>query len=161
MRHRHLLRDRVQFADTDMAGIVHFSNFFRYMERVEHDFFRSLGLSIWDGHNEVAPEDRVGWPRVHASCDYRAPLHFEEQFVMELLIEEVRARTLRHRVRFWKLDGNLAAEGVIVAACVQRDAATRKMKAVPIPERLRTRLEAAPAGLLATPATAPADVFHK
>ena len=75
---------------------------------------------------------------------------------MELLIEEVRARTQRHRVRFWKLDGNLAAEGVIVAACVQRDAATRKMKAVPIPERLRTRLEAAPAGLLATPATAPA-----
>jgi acyl-CoA thioester hydrolase len=128
---------------------------------VEHDFFRSLGMSIWDGHNEVAPEDRVGWPRVHASCDYRAPLHFEEEFVMELLIEEVRARTLRHRVRFWKLDGSLAAEGVIVAACVQRDAATRKMKAVPIPERLRTRLEAAPAELLATSATVPTDVFHK
>jgi acyl-CoA thioester hydrolase len=160
MRHRHLLRDRVQFADTDMAGIVHFSNFFRYMERVEHDFFRSMGLSIWDGHNEVAAEERVGWPRVHAACDYRSPLHFEEEFVMELLVEEVRARTLRYRVRFWKLDGSLAAEGSLVAACVQRDASGR-MRAVPIPERLLSRLEAAPAELLAMPASVPEDVFKK
>ena len=41
-------RQRVEFADTDMAGIVHFSNFFRYMERAEHEFLRSLGLSVHD-----------------------------------------------------------------------------------------------------------------
>ena len=34
---------RVEFAETDMAGIVHFSNFFRMMEATEHAFFRSLG----------------------------------------------------------------------------------------------------------------------
>ena len=44
--------------DTDMAGIVHFSNFFRYMERVEHAFFRSLGFSIVD--KPVEGEERVG-----------------------------------------------------------------------------------------------------
>ena len=60
MAFRHTLTDRVQFADTDMAGIGHFSNFFRYMERVEHDFFRAQGMSIWDGHNEVADVERVG-----------------------------------------------------------------------------------------------------
>jgi YbgC/YbaW family acyl-CoA thioester hydrolase len=37
---------RVEFTDTDMAGIVHFSSFFRYMEVTEHAFFRSLGFSI-------------------------------------------------------------------------------------------------------------------
>ena len=37
---------RVEFAETDMAGIVHYSNFFRYMETAEHGFFRSLGLSV-------------------------------------------------------------------------------------------------------------------
>ena len=36
----------VQFSETDMAGIVHFSNFFRWMEEVEHAYFRSLGLSV-------------------------------------------------------------------------------------------------------------------
>lgn len=148
MAFRHTLTDRVQFADTDMAGIVHFSNFFRYMERVEHDFFRALGMSIWDGHNEVSAEDRVGWPRVHASCDYKAPLHFEEVFTMELLVEEVRRKTLRYLVRFWKKDGTLSAEGRIIAACVQRDEATGRMKAVDIPARIRDKIEPAPAELL-------------
>src|SRR5213078_989612 len=37
---------RVEFADTDMAGIVHFANFFRYMESAEHEFLRSHGLSV-------------------------------------------------------------------------------------------------------------------
>lgn len=149
MPHRHTLKDRVQFADTDMAGIVHFSNFFRYMERVEHDFFRSLDMSIWDGHNhEVVPESKVGWPRVHASCDYKAPLRFEEEFEMELLVEEIRAKTLRYRIRFWKSDGTLSAEGSIVAACVSKDPATGRMKAVGIPERVLSRISQAPPELL-------------
>ena len=37
---------RVEFCETDMAGIVHFSNFYKWMEQAEHEFFRSLGLSI-------------------------------------------------------------------------------------------------------------------
>ena len=37
---------RVQFAETDMAGVVHFSNYFRWMEEVEHAFFRAVGLSV-------------------------------------------------------------------------------------------------------------------
>ena len=37
---------RVEFADTDMAGIIHFTSLFRYMEETEHAFFRSLAWSI-------------------------------------------------------------------------------------------------------------------
>ncbi len=149
MHHRHTLTERVQFADTDMAGIVHFSNFFRYMERVEHDFFRALDMSIWDDPTKIGHEERVGWPRVHAACDYRAPLHFEEQFTMELLVEEVRPRTLRYLIRFWKQDGTLTAEGHLVAACVRKDAMSGKMKAVEIPARFLEKIQAAPAELLA------------
>ena len=36
----------VEFSETDMAGIVHYSNFFRYMESAEHAFFRALGFSV-------------------------------------------------------------------------------------------------------------------
>src|SRR6266540_283757 len=63
---------RVEFADTDMAGIIHFASYFRYLEVTEHAFFRSLGLSIMgDGD--------VGWPRVHVACDFKHPLRFEEE----------------------------------------------------------------------------------
>lgn len=149
MAHRFTCTERVQFSDTDMAGIVHFSNFFRYMERVEHAFFRSLGFSIVDPAH--MGEERVGWPRVHASCDYFSPLHFEEEFECELLVEEVRSKVVRHLIRFWKADGELAAEGRITAACVRRDPATGKMKAIEIPKRFRDQIEAAPVESLRRP----------
>lgn len=147
MAHSFEITERVQFSETDMAGIVHFSNFFRYMERVEHAFFRSLGLGIVDPAS--FGEERVGWPRVHASCDFMAPLKFEEEFRIQLLVEEVRDKVIRYLIRLWHLDGTLAGEGRITAACVRRDAATQKMKAVSIPERIRSKIEAAPAEMLA------------
>ena len=36
---------RIEFCDTDMAGMVHFSNFFRFMEFAEQEFLRARGLS--------------------------------------------------------------------------------------------------------------------
>ncbi len=150
MPYRFTYTERVQFSDTDMAGIVHFSNFFRYMERVEHAFFRSLGFSIIDPPQEGEP--RVGWPRVHASCDYMSPLYCEEEFECELLVEEVRSKVVRHLIRFWKKDGTLAAEGRITAACVRKDPTTGQMKAVEIPARFREKIEAAPPELLQRPA---------
>src|SRR3712207_1380462 len=60
---------RIEFADTDMAGIVHFSNFFRFMEAAEVAYLRARGLSVrlsWEGRE-------LGFPRVSASCDYLSP----------------------------------------------------------------------------------------
>ena len=149
MPYRFETSERVQFSETDMAGIVHFSNFYRYMERAEHAFFRSLGLSIVDPSENGG--ERVGWPRVHASCDYFLPLKFEDEFRVELLVEEVRSKVIRYVFRFWRLEGGLAAEGRITAACVRKDPDTGKMKAVSIPDRIRSQIEAAPASLLARP----------
>ena len=150
MAHLFEITERVQFSDTDMAGIVHFSNFYRYMERAEHAFFRSLGLSIVDPAHHG--EERVGWPRVHAACDYFLPLKFEDEVRIELLVEEVRSKVIRYLFRFWRMDGELAAEGRFTAACVRKDPATGKMKAVSIPERIHSRIEAAPAEMLKRPA---------
>ena len=72
---------RVEFSDTDMAGIVHYSNFFRYMETAEHGFFRSLGHSVVMDKFEPP----VGWPRVRAACEYVQPLRFEDEVEIQLL----------------------------------------------------------------------------
>ena len=73
---------RVEFSDTDMAGIVHYANFFRYMDAAEHAFFRSLGFSIWT----QGTEPPVGWPRVQAQCDFKHPLRFEDEVEVHLLV---------------------------------------------------------------------------
>lgn len=131
-----------------MAGIMHFANFFRFMERAEHAFFRSLGFSVID--STVPREERVGWPRVHASCDYIAPLRFEDQVEIEVLVAEVRTRSLSYVFRVRKLDGVLVAEGRIAIVCVRKDKATGQMRAVEIPERIRGSIEPAPKDLLQT-----------
>ena len=63
----------VEFFETDMAGIMHFSNFFRFMESAEHAFYRSIGFSV-----DEAKSLGLGWPRVKAECEYRHPLRFED-----------------------------------------------------------------------------------
>ncbi len=151
MKHRFVHTDRVQFADTDMAGIMHFANFFRFMERAETAFFHSLGLSIFDRPKDELQEDRVGWPRVKVACEYYAPLLFEDEVEIEVLVEEIRTRSIRFLFRMRKKDGELVAEGRITTVCVRKDKASGKMRAVEIPGRIRDKIEAAPAESLARP----------
>lgn len=148
---RFIHRDLVQFSDTDMAGIMHFANFFRFMERAEHAFFRSLGYSIME-RREIVPRDQsVGWPRVHASCDYISPLRFEDEVEIEVLVDEIRTRSLRYLFRVRKTDGTLTAEGKIAVVCVRKDPETREMKAVAIPQHILDKIEVAPEEMRKSP----------
>jgi YbgC/YbaW family acyl-CoA thioester hydrolase len=137
---------QVEFSDTDMAGIMHFSNFFRFMEAAEHGFFRSLGFSI----HSTEP-DQVGWPRVHADCDFRYPLQFEDSVEIQLLVREKRQKSLVYSFIFRKLNEQPlreVARGTLAVACVRRDNATGRMTGVPIPDLIAARIEVAPQELL-------------
>ena len=128
---------RIEFAETDMAGIVHFANYFRMMEETEHAFFRSLGFSI---HEEFDGQT-IGWPRVSASCDFAGPLRFEEEVEIHLLVAEVRTRSMRYEFVFRRLpDGLEVARGAVATVCATVDRLTGKLAAMPIPERIRERL---------------------
>jgi YbgC/YbaW family acyl-CoA thioester hydrolase len=136
---------RVEFFETDMVGIVHYSNFFRYMEAAEHAFFRSLGLSIVTRH--VDPP--VGWPRVHAECDYRQPLHFEDEVEIQLLVSEKKAKSLSYVFRFVKLNASPPVEvarGSLTVVCVLHH--NGKMRAANIPKAIADKIEVAPPELL-------------
>jgi len=63
-------RRMIEFVDTDMAGIVHFSNYFKYMELTEYVLFRHENLDMMH-HRDGG---KLAWPRVHVECDYRKPL---------------------------------------------------------------------------------------
>lgn len=130
---------RIQFAETDLAGVLHFSNYFRLMEEIEHAFWRSLGYSVIHGDG---PE-KVSWPRVTASCEYLAPARFEDELTLKLRITDVGARSLTFEVDFLR-DGQRIARGRIKAACcATRDGAFRS---IPIPDYIRGKLERAKAG---------------
>ena len=140
------IRRRVEFSETDMAGIVHYSNFFRYMESAEHAFFRALGFSIVTSNTRPP----VGWPRVHAHCDYHAPLRFEDEFEVHLLVAEKKSKALSYQFRFRKV-GEAAREvarGKLTVVCVTHNP-DGSMSAVHIPKEIADRIEEAPPGILA------------
>ena len=128
------LQRRVQFYETDAAGLVHFSWFFRYMEEAEHALWREAGLSIHP------PEAEIGWPRVAASFEFRRPLRFEDEFEVRLRIADMTRRTIRYTCSLVHGD-NTIATGELTIACV-RKRPNEPMKAIDIPEEITTRLMA-------------------
>lgn len=134
---------RVEFAETDMAGIVHFANFFRYMEAAEHAFFRSLGHSV---HGEIDGV-KIGFPRVDVHCEYKAPLRFEDEFEDELIVRDKRDKslTIEHVLR--KLGTGEPVEvarGRMTIVCVAL--VDGSMKAASVPAALADQIEIAAPG---------------
>ncbi len=145
MAYEFKLRRRVEFSETDMVGIVHYSNFFRYMEAAEHAFFRSLGFSVVT--RQVDPP--VGWPRVHAECDYQQPLRFEDEFEVHLLVSRKKSKSLSYQFRFVKLNASAPVEvarGSLTVVCVRRKG--RKMCATKIPKPIAEKIQVTPRNAL-------------
>jgi YbgC/YbaW family acyl-CoA thioester hydrolase len=138
---------RVEFSETDMAGIMHFSNFFRFMETAEHTFFRALGYSIAPGGTGPG----VGWPRVHAECHYHRPLHFEDLVEIHLLVAAKKSKAITYQFRFRKLNAEPpieVARGAITVVCVtQKPGGTMRARA--LPAEIAEKIEVAPAEMLA------------
>jgi 4-hydroxybenzoyl-CoA thioesterase/acyl-CoA thioester hydrolase len=101
---------RVEFSDTDAAGIAHFSAFFRMMEQAEHELLRSVGLSV---HNAA---DHIGWPRVNAKCDFQSAARFEELLEIEVRIARLGKTSVTYSHRFLR-GGEPLATGEITAVC--------------------------------------------
>jgi 4-hydroxybenzoyl-CoA thioesterase/acyl-CoA thioester hydrolase len=133
---------RVEFRDTDMAGIMHFSAFFTVLESVEHEFLRSLGLSVVmsDG------DGQLGWPRVSASCDFKGAVKFEDVLDIELSIARLGEKSVTYQFSL-ESAGRRIADGKIVAVCCRlREGEALQAVAIPraIAEQLRPYISADP-----------------
>ena len=126
---------RVEFAETDMAGIVHFAMFFRYMEEAEHALWRAAGLTI------ATPGETIGWPRVSAAFDYKAPLHFEDEFEVTVEMARISRRTIDYAFTILR-EGRTIGTGSITTACVSKTPG-QPMKSVGVPPDIVERLRAA------------------
>ena len=129
---------RVQFYETDLAGVVHFSWYLRYMEEAEHALWRDAGLSI------VPKDHAVGFPRVAATIEYKAPLHFEDVVEVWIRISAITRRSITYASTITCGDGEITiATGTFTAVCV--DKTVRPLKSIDIPADIRNRLAVAKA----------------
>ena len=129
---------RVAFSETDTARVVHFSNFFRYMEDTEHAFLRSLGLSVHvDGRDGLR-----GFPRVSVSCSYHKPLRFEEQFIVQLIVRKKSEKSLTYEFVFLReADRETIAEGQMKVVYVERAPDSSEFRAASLPRQIADQIE--------------------
>lgn len=127
------LTRRVAFSETDAAGIVHFANFFRYMEDAEHAMLRDLGLSV---HRDVG-DDVAGFPRVRASCDYKRPLRFEDVFTIDAFVSAKTDKSVTYGFTFRKEEeADPIATGSLKVVYAIKAAGEGKFKAAPLPPEI-------------------------
>jgi 4-hydroxybenzoyl-CoA thioesterase/acyl-CoA thioester hydrolase len=105
---------RVEFRDTDTAGIVHFSNFFLYMEQAEHAFLRSVGLGVIC---EIEGQT-ISWPRVQAECNYRTAIRFEEIIDVHVVVKRIGAKSVTYGFQFFRGETPIADGSITVVCCL-------------------------------------------
>ena len=135
MTHAFIYRRRVQFAETDLAGIVHFSNFYRYMEEAEHAFLRSRGLRIKE---EQADGSVLGWPRVRGTCSFENPAYYDDELDVEVRVERVGVKSLTLSFTIRRGTEKIAAGELKTVCC--RFGASGSFESVEIPETWRDQL---------------------
>jgi acyl-CoA thioester hydrolase len=121
---------RIRFIDTDASGRIHYTAMFRYFESAEIEFMRALGL--------VYQERDFTFPRVHVECDFRLALQHDDVIDIEVRLAKLGRSSIRMEFRTFR-EGEVAATGVIVVACVDRNTKS----SIPIPDWLRQKLEGA------------------
>ena len=111
---------RVEFRDTDAAGIVHFSAFFPMMEAAEHAMLRSLGIPVLPESETQLPDGTtlppVTWPRIAVNCRYCAAARFEDLLNIEVRVARIGSSSVEYQCRFLRAD-KLIAEGTLAVVC--------------------------------------------
>lgn len=130
------LKRRVQFHETDAVGVVHFSRFFNYLEEAEHALWRAAGLTI------ATAGEEVGFPRLEASCQFVAPLRFEDEFEVWIRVAAINRRTMRYACVMTRGETKIAT-GSTTMACVSKRPG-EPMKAMDLPPEVVARFSVAP-----------------
>jgi YbgC/YbaW family acyl-CoA thioester hydrolase len=128
-------RRRVEFADTDMGGIVHFSRFLVFMETAEHELLTALGsqpMATVDGR-------LYGWPRVSAECEYLSPARMGDELEIVVKVTRKGRASITYEFLFTCADRAIARGRMTTVHC--RMDAPGGPSSEPIPETVAARLQ--------------------
>jgi acyl-CoA thioester hydrolase len=132
----HTIQYRVQWGDTDAAGIVFYPNYFRWFDHAGLEFLRALELPL----ETLIAQHQIILPIIDAGCRFHRPARYSDLLTIETTISELRARTFRfeHRV---SCAGEITGVGYEVRGCVRSPAGRDgKLELISFPEEIRSRL---------------------
>jgi acyl-CoA thioester hydrolase len=124
---------RVTWADTDAAQVVHYSNYFRFFEKAEEEFYRHLGFTFTD-----TAKRGLWFPRVESFCQYKKPARFNDLLEVELTVDELKEKSVKYTFRVTnKETTDLLANGYVILVAAD----TQTAKATQIPRNIVEKLK--------------------
>lgn len=150
MIYEHTSTRKIEFSETDMAGLVHFSNFFKYMETAERDFFDAAGVDLI----HTKPGELVGWPRARAECKFSAPIRFGDTIDIHIAVKAIKDRSIDYQFRIFRRNPDAtrtqAAKGHMSTVLTELTA-DGALKSTDLPDDLLARITEAPKEVLNRP----------
>src|SRR5262245_9809469 len=137
-KHEMITRRRIEFSETDLAGVVHFSRYFVFMETAEDEFLRAVGSGFTFTH-EGRPG---GWPKVAVSCDYLSPLRYGDELEIHLRVVKITRSTITYSLMMRRGDIDVARGQTTSVCCVQ--GADGRFASIAIPGALAARIAVSP-----------------
>ena len=127
MEAAHVFDLRVYYEDTDLAGIVYYANYLRFIERARTEWVRALGVD----QVRLKAESGIVFAVRRVEADYLRPARFDDVLRVETrLVSQSGARiTLAQDVL--RADERLFAARVVLVALTDRGVPAR------LPEALR------------------------
>ncbi|WP_371226154.1 tol-pal system-associated acyl-CoA thioesterase [Roseovarius sp. 2305UL8-3] len=104
---------RVYYEDTDMAGIVYYANYLKYIERARSDWVRDIGVD----QNAMREEDGVVFAVRRVEADYHAPAKFDDELEVRTTVQTVTGARLIMVQNLYRAD-TLLFEAVVTLVCV-------------------------------------------
>lgn len=126
----HAFDVRVYYEDTDMAGVVYYANYLKYMERGRTEALRALGID----QGRLKAETGVVFLVTRVEIDYRRPAMFDDLLTVETTATAVGRASVAMAQRVLR-DGATLAEAAVRLAAVGANG-----RAAPIPGAVRTAL---------------------
>jgi acyl-CoA thioester hydrolase len=128
MTHTHPIR--VYYEDTDLAGIVYYANYLRFIERARTEWVRAQGV------DQVAlrADQGIVFAVRRVEADYLAPAHFDDVLEVRTALQDLGGARINLTQDIWRSDQRLFA-CVVTLVAIGRDG-----RAVRLPAGLRGHL---------------------
>ena len=112
---------RVYFEDTDVAGIVYYANYLRFLERARSDLLRAIGVD----QREALESGEGVYAVAEVSVRYKAPARLADDLVIVTQVQQVRAASVLIQQRVMR-DGQILADAMVTAAFLSPEGRPRR-----------------------------------
>lgn len=110
------IRRRVQWIDTDAAGIWHHSLATRWAEEAEAELHRELG---------IIDETFGATPRVRTEFDFNDPLRFDDEVDITLTVADLGDTSVIYDIEVM-VDSRAVVRGRMIAVLIDRDTGKKR-----------------------------------